>query len=146
MLSSKWQSTKTSINLLIEATVGWGKGACEVLCVGMTELALQRWEVTETCQRSQSARGQPHYAVNPTLLFCGGAHWCKTHEHTDEMHSCFHLHPPIYAAPFIYTTSCMHVCMFTCTFDTLVVKLIIHGHMHTLQVLLNCKPRFDTGR
>lgn len=69
MLSSKWQSAKTSIKLLIEETVGWGKGACDVVCVGMTELVLQRWEVTETCQRSQSARGQPHCAVNPHCSF-----------------------------------------------------------------------------
>lgn len=69
MLSSKWQSAKTSIKLLIEETVGWGKGACDVVCIGMTELILQRWEVTETCQRSQSARGQPHYAVNPSCSF-----------------------------------------------------------------------------
>lgn len=69
MLSSKWQSTKTSIKLLIEETVGWGKWTCDVVCVGMTELVLQRWEVTETCQRSQSARGQPLYAVNPRCSF-----------------------------------------------------------------------------
>ncbi|CAJ1083262.1 hypothetical protein NQZ68_002025 [Xyrichtys novacula] len=44
MLSSKWQSTKTSIKLLIEETVGraGGRGACDVESVGMTELVFQR--------------------------------------------------------------------------------------------------------
>lgn len=109
MLSSKWQSVKTSIKLLIEETVGWGEEACDVVCVGMTELVLQRWEVTETCQRSQSARGQPHYAVNPwMLLLCGCVHWCKPHKKTVKMDLFFCLHPLIYTTPFTNSTSHGH--------------------------------------
>ncbi|KAM7373379.1 hypothetical protein PAMP_008232 [Pampus punctatissimus] len=61
MLSSKWQSAKTSIKLLIEETVEWGKGACDVVCVGMTELVLQRVSVHTVSGVSDPTAGPGHW-------------------------------------------------------------------------------------
>lgn len=57
----------------------------------MTELVLPRWEVTETCQRSQSARGQPHRAVNPRCSFVPALIDAK-HMNTEKMHSFAFMH------------------------------------------------------
>lgn len=133
MLSSKWQSTKTSIKLLIEETVGWGRGACFVVCVGMTELVSQRWEVTETCQRSQSARGQPFYAVNPHCSFVAALIDAKC-INTDKMHSWFNLN--LYTTPFYLTTSYMLETLVSWTLKGfLTVNLCFKGR-HTSVFLL----------
>lgn len=59
--------------------------------------------MTETCQRSQSARGQPHRAVNPRCSFVPALIDAK-HTNTEKMHSFafmhtffFHLHHIVHA-------------------------------------------------